>query len=304
MRFPQEVVVQRFLPTYRTLLARGLADEGLAQAAIAELVGVSQAQVSKYLGGEVDVDPRLAGDPRVQETVEEVVEGLADRRLDTVTALARSLRLIRRLENRGPLCDLHAETMPALEGTGCDACIEPEGRVIAEHQALVDVRTALRRLTAIDGVAAWIPHVGTNLAQAVEGAEGPWDVAALPGRIDAVGERARATTEPRLGASQHVATVVLAVMDAYPDHRAAVNLAYRETILEQAEEADLGTVGFDPAYEGRREEVAERVREAGGSTPPAVLYQEGAFGIEPVTYVLGRDAGEVVDRVARLVARA
>lgn len=302
MRFPQEVVVQTFLPTYRALLARSLSKEGLSQEEIADNVGVTQAQVSKYLGGKLDLEPRIAEDPRVLSTVEEVAAGLAEGRLDVVTALAKSLELIRRLENRGPLCELHAERMPALEGTGCDACIEPSSRVISEHQVLVDLRLALRRLVLVDGFTAWVPHVGSNLAQAIEGAEGPWDVAALPGRIDAVGGTASVTTEPSFGASRHVATVVLAVMQAYPGHRGALNLAYRPEIVEKAQAAGVEHASFDPDYEGRQAEVARRVEAAGSDqAPPGLLYHEGAFGIEPVAYLVGTDAPSVVERLETLV---
>jgi predicted fused transcriptional regulator/phosphomethylpyrimidine kinase/predicted transcriptional regulator len=302
MRFPQEVVVHRVLPTYRALLARALDERGLAQEAIADHVGVTQAQVSKYLAGKVDLEPRIEEDPRVRGTVREVAEGLADGELDPVTALARSLELLRRLENRGPVCELHEEAMPELEGTGCDACLDPTSRVLDEHRAVVSVRTALRRLAMLDGLASWIPHVGTNLAEAVEGAEGLWDVAALPGRVDTVGGRVRFDTEPRLGASKHVATLVLAVMDEHPDLRAAVNLACREPLLDAARDAGLRVAGFDPSYEGRRAEVSRRVRDL--DRPPGVLYHEGAFGIEPVAYVLGEDAGHVAERVEALVAGA
>jgi predicted fused transcriptional regulator/phosphomethylpyrimidine kinase/predicted transcriptional regulator len=300
VRFPQEVVVDEFLPTYRAMLARRLAGEGLAQARIAELVGVSQAQVSKYLADDHQLADTYVEDPRVQARANEVAEGLASGRMDEVVALAESLELIRQLENRGPICRQHEERMPELAGTGCDACIEPEGRVLREHQVLVDLRLALRRLLGIEGLADWVPHVGSNLAQAVADAEGVWDVAALPGRINVIDGRARVSTEPSFGASRHVATVVLAVGDEHPSHRAALNLAYREELIGRARERGWTTVRFEADYEGRREHVRTRLAEAGSA--PAVLYHEGAFGIEPVAYLLGEDTLDVVARAERLLA--
>lgn len=304
MRFPQEIVVQAFLPTYRALLAQALAKQGLRQEQIAEHVGVTQAQVSKYLAGRVEVEPRIAEDPRVVSTVNETAAALAEGRLDAVGAMAKSLDLIRTLENRGPICELHAEAMPELEGTGCDACIDPSSRVLAEHQVLVDVRRALRRLLLIEGVGAWIPHVGSNLAQATEHAQGLWDVAALPGRIDVIGGVPRVTTEPRMGASRHVATVVLAIMEEHPDTRAALNLAYTDELLARADASGLEHVKFEASYDGRREAVAESIRQAHGAQPPPILYHEGAFGIEPIAYVLGQDAEHVIDRVQALTGPA
>lgn len=302
MRFPQEVVVEDFLPTYRTLMARRLAEQGLSQDEIAAQIGVSQAQVSKYLGGGMDLVEPIVEDPRVQETVERVCEGLAGGSMDTVSALAESLSLVRRLENRGPICRLHEEQMPALEGTGCDACLDPDSRGMDEHRVIVGLRVAVRRLTTIEGVADWIPHVGSNLAQAIEGAEGIWDVAALPGRINAVGGSAQVRTEPAFGASRHVATIVLAVGDEHPGLRAALNVAYREEIGDAVEALGWTALSFDPSYEGRRERVRERLAEVGAE--PTVLYHEGAFGIEPVAYLLGEDAMVVVQRAQRLIEEA
>lgn len=299
MRFPQEVVVDVFLPTYRTLLARRLAEEGLSQSAIADQVGVSQAQVSKYLSGKTELEDSIASDPRVQATVDEVAEGLAEGTMDTVTALGSSLELVRRLENRGPICELHEERTPELQGTGCDLCLDPDGRVMREHGILVTLRLAIRRLTLLDGIVDWIPHVGSNLAQAIEGAEGLWDVAALPGRINAVGGRAQASTEPAFGASKHVATIALAVAGEHPDLRSALNLAYRDELVERAREQGWGTLSFDATYEARRERVASLL--ADRDEAPVVLYHEGAFGIEPVAYVLGETALDVVERTEVLV---
>lgn len=300
MRFPQEVVVDAFLPTYRTLLARELSKRGLSQAAIADKVGVSQAQVSKYLAGEADVEASIAEDPRVRETVEAVAQGLAEEAMDQVSALAESLSLVRRLENRGPICTIHEERMPELEGTGCDACLDPDSRVMDEHQVLVDLRVALRRLQLVEGFVDWIPHVGSNLAQAREGAEGLWDVAALPGRINTVGGQPRVSTEPAFGASRHVATVVLAVTDVHPPLRSALNVAYREDLLGRADRAGLEAVRFDPSYEARRERVRDLLQER--DEAPALLYHEGDFGIEPVAYLLGEDALDVARRAEELLA--
>lgn len=302
VRFPQEIVTQTFLPTYRALLARSLSERGLAQERIAALVGVSQAQVSKYLAAKVELEPTLAHDERVTTTVERVAGGLADGSLDVVGALAESLELIRRLENRGPLCELHEALVPELKGTGCDACIQPGGLVMAEHHVLTTLRQALRRLQAVPGLAAWVPHVGSNLAQARDGAMDAWDVAALPGRIDVVGQDVRITTEPTFGASRHVAAVVLAVADVHPSLRAALNLAYRPGLEERAAAAGLGTLAFEPTEEGDRAGLAERLRahaEVDGPAP-GLLYHEGAFGIEPVAYLVAEDAAAVVTRLAAM----
>lgn len=304
MRFPQEVVVQRFLPTYRALLAEALYARDLPQRTIADRIGVTQAQVSKYLAGKLDLDPRLVEDPRVQATVASIADGLAQGTVDAVGALAESLDLIARLQAGGPLADLHQAEMPALAGTGFDATLDPDSLAMQEHRVLTELRAVLRRLLNVPDLAAWIPHVGSNLAQARAGAEDIWDVAALPGRIDVVGQRPQATTEPRFGASQHVATVVLAVMDVDPAHRAALNIAYRPELHDHLDAIGFDGLAFQADYEARRQAVSGALAdhaEAHGELPE-VLYHEGAFGIEPVAYILAADAQGVLDRTRALLA--
>ncbi len=306
MRFPQEVVVQRFLPTYRALLAEALYERDLPQRTIADRIGVTQAQVSKYLSSKLEVQARLADDPRVQATVETVADGLADGTLDTVGALAESLSLIARLQAGGPLADLHEAEMPELAGTGFDATLDPDSLAMQEHRVLTELRAVLRRLLDVDGLAGWIPHVGSNLAQARPGAQDTWDVAALPGRIDVVGRRPQATTAPRFGASRHVASVVLAVMDVHEHHRAALNIAYRDELHTLADAAGFAMLAFEPSYEARRQAVSRTVAEhveARGALPE-ILYHEGTFGIEPVAYILGPDAQVVLERTRELLSPA
>ena len=49
---PSELVVDRFLPTVRAMLAERLAERGMTQQEIAAHLGVTQAAVSKYVGGD------------------------------------------------------------------------------------------------------------------------------------------------------------------------------------------------------------------------------------------------------------
>ncbi len=53
MKFIEEVVVEEFLPTFRSMLAEDLRDRGLTQHEVAEALGISQSAVSKYAHGDV-----------------------------------------------------------------------------------------------------------------------------------------------------------------------------------------------------------------------------------------------------------
>lgn len=303
LRLPEEIVVERFLPTARAMLAAELDDHGLTQQEVADHLGVTQAAVSKYVRGDPALEERFAADERMQATVERIAEGFADGSMDGYEALAELLGLVREFEDRGPICAVHEEEMPALQGLGCDLCVRGvDESTVAEREALDAVRTAARRLAAAPGVASHVPNVGTNVATAVPGATDASDVAAVPGRLQAVRGRVLVPADPEFGASQRVAEAVLTAMEVDPDLRGALNLATSKALLGAARACGHEPQQFDADYEDRADRLEARFRERGGV--PRVLYHEGAFGIEPVTYVLGETATDAVDLAVELVRAA
>ena len=303
LRLPSEIVVEDVLPTLRVLLARELAEHGLTQEEIAAHLGVTQAAVSTYINGDPAVEPRIADHDRTTETVESVAAGLADGEMDGYDALAATLELIRAFEDRGPICALHEEAMPGLEGLGCDLCVRgsnPELRT--ERAVLEDVREAARVLATSPGIPDAIPNVGTNVGTALPEADGVADVAAVPGRIYEMGGSVEVPANPEFGASEHVATAILAAMTVDPDRRGAVNLVTDDAVLEAADARGLDTMSFEADYDNRGERLRERFSERGGA--PDLLYHRGAFGIEPITYVVGETGSDAARVAAELVAAA
>ncbi|MFB6296382.1 MAG: thiamine-phosphate synthase family protein [Halobacteriales archaeon] len=300
LRLPSEIITEEVLPTLRAMLARSLADRGLTQEEVAGHLGVTQAAVSTYLGGDARTEPRIAEHPRAEETVERVAEGLASGRMDGYDALAEILDLIRAFEDRGPICDLHEEAMPELEGLSCDLCVRgPDAAVREEREALASVREAARILSSAPGIARVVPNVGSNVGTALPGATGGADVAAIPGRIYAIGGRVEVPANPEFGASEHVATVVLAATDADPDLRGALNLATEDALLDAARDRGIEPLEFDADYEDRGERLRERFADRGAV--PRVVYHRGAFGIEPITYVLGETGVEAAELAVELI---
>jgi predicted fused transcriptional regulator/phosphomethylpyrimidine kinase/predicted transcriptional regulator len=294
LQLPSEIVVDRFLPTVRSMLAVELDDRGLAQQEIATRLGISQAAVSKYLSGKQTGEPRFAEDPRMVETVEYIAEGFASGTLDDYEALSELLDLIRAFEDRGPICAVHEEEMPALAGMGCDLCVRGQDRRLqAERDVLQNVRDAVRRFSNTPAVVDHVPNVGSNIGMALPDAADETDVAAVPGRVHAMRGRVNVPSNPEFGASQHVARTILAVMAVDPSVRGAVNLSTSEALLDGAAEQGFDACAFDASYENRGERVRSLLE--GRESVPRVLYHEGAFGIEPIAYVLGTSAVDAVD---------
>ncbi|MFB6159568.1 MAG: thiamine-phosphate synthase family protein [Haloferacaceae archaeon] len=301
LQLPSEIVVERFLPTARSMLAVELDERGFSQREVAARLGVSQAAVSKYLAGDRRGEGRFAEHPRMQATVERIADGFADGSMDDYEALAELLALVRAFEDRGPICAVHEEEMPALDGLGCDLCVRGRDPDLqAERDVLANVRRAVRQLANAPAVVAHVPNVGTNVGMALPDAADPTDVAAVPGRVHAMRGRLNVPANPEFGASEHVAGALLARMDADPGTRGAVNLATGDDLLAAARDAGFDPVVFDASYEDR----AARLRSifADATPPPRVVYHEGDFGIEPITYVFGETAVDAVSTVVDLVA--
>lgn len=298
---PSETVASAFLPTFRAELAESLDDRGMTQREIAAALGVSQPAVSQYVAGEVDVEPRLAGDPAVEEAVDRLADRLAEDTIARPEMLAEVVALVRSLQDRGTLCELHEEEMPSLQGLGCDVCVRgSDQRALAERRALHGVREATRLLEDAGGeLVELVPAVGTNVAEAPPSADGVTDVAAVPGRITAMRGRIHVPSDPEFGASHHVASVLLGARDGGASHRGAINLATSDDLLATLADAGLAAARFDAESDDRRTTVAALFRD-----DPAldVVYHEGADGLEAVTYVLGSTAADAVARVRDAVA--
>ena len=299
MRFIEEVVVDEFLPTVRSMLAEDLRERGFTQREVADALGISQSAVSKYAHGDVARHERVVEDERVRDLVDRVGEGLAAGDLSPVAALVEIEVLIRQLEEGDLLAALHEDAMPALAAADVEFSIhDPDSRLRERETVLASVRRGLRGLTNASGFAGLIPNVGANVVECVADAASIDDVAAVPGRLVDVKGRAMVPGEPEFGVSEHVAAVVLAAREAGSPARAAVNVRYDPDIVATLAESSP-TVEFDPERP-TREAVADAVAAADAAADTLVLYQAGAVGIEPIVYVLAPTAPEAA-RVVRTV---
>ncbi len=154
-----------------------------------------------------------------------------------------------------------------------------------------------------------VPEVQINLAYALPYAQDYSEVAAFPGRIVAIGERAQPVGCPKFGASRHVTNVVLTAMRHDPRIRAAMNIKFEEKFLVKA-----ASLGFKIGEFSREEEPPEIKAREGATIPwgvdlvcrrlgyvPDIIADRGEIGKEPMIRVLGMDAMEVVKKAIRLL---
>jgi predicted fused transcriptional regulator/phosphomethylpyrimidine kinase len=184
----------------------------------------------------------------------------------------------------------------------------PVGVLLERQRCLEKLQAALQRLLE-EPAGVIIPEVSSNLGYAVPDAKETADVAAVPGRIVRLGERAGVLCAPAFGASTHIARVILAAMRHDPECRAAMNIRFSDEILDACRRLGLRLASFDRADE------PEDVKNVEGSTlewgtdavmarlgaSPDGIWDRGEIGKEPMIRVLGRNPGEVVDKVIGVV---
>lgn len=299
MKFLEEIVVDAFLPTVRSLLAEELRDRGLTQHEIAEAIGVSQSAVSKYVHGDVERDPDILAEGRITTRIAEIADEVAANAMGPVGVLIELEVLIRELEAPGEILSRkHEAAVPALaamEGRG--RIHDPDSRIRQEERTRASVRRAIRRIERTPGFEALVPQVGTNVVEAIPDATDVGDIVGVPGRIIDVEGQVAIPGEPQFGVSGHLAGVLLAARAAGSDARAAINIRYAEDDLISLRAQDEIVMEISGAGS-----VPDAVTEAVVTEPTAtVLAQPGAVGVEPITYLLGRDAPSVVELAISLL---
>jgi hypothetical protein len=298
VKFIEEVVVDEFLPTYRSMLAADLRDRGFTQSEVAEALGISQSAVSKYAHGDVARHDDVLADDRVRDLVERVGEGLASGDVSPVQALVEAEVLIRQLERGDLLATIHQDAVPELAEYGSDFDIhDSDSDLRTAERVLSSLRRGLRVLENASGFARLIPNVGTNLVACTPDANSIDDVAGVPGRIVDVKGRATVPAEPEFGVSEYVASVLLAARGAGADVGAAINVRYDDDVLAALEAQGHVSVEF-----ADEDDIETAVADALAADPDAtVLYQTGSYGVEPIVYVLAADSVSAAEAVRDVV---
>nr|WP_256486937.1 MULTISPECIES: thiamine-phosphate synthase family protein [unclassified Haladaptatus] len=281
------------------MLAEDLRERGLTQSEVADALGISQSAVSKYAHGDVAGNERVREDERVARLVDEIGEGLATESMSQLQALVEVEVLIRRLEDRDLIAQLHEEAMPELAGYGGDFNVhDPDDELRATERVLSSMRRGVHIVEGTSGFTSLIPAVGSNLCECLPNAESIDDVAGIPGRIFDVKGRATIPADPEFGVSGHVASILLAARNEGADVHAALNIRYAPEIVERLESTGRATAEFDAEYD----DLGTAIETALDGTPDAtVLYQTGGYGIEPIVYVLGNSAEEVAEIAREIV---
>jgi hydroxymethylpyrimidine/phosphomethylpyrimidine kinase len=182
-------------------------------------------------------------------------------------------------------------------------------RESSRYNVLMDLEKAKALLEANPRVAALVPEVGMNIAEAVGYAEGVRDVAAIEGRIVKTCEGLKAIGNPRFACSFHLAKYIIEMMKRDSRKRAAINLKFSDETLKILQKRGLAVSFYDRAKEPKRIKNTEGmtipwgVKEAVSRVPeaPDVIYHRGDIGKEPMIVIFGKQAYDLARLVVQLV---
>jgi len=296
---PHELVARYIAPLIKALIAHSLVNRGFSQERVARLLGVSQPMISKYLRRSKDnlftELKRYGINPEEAASVVDLLAALLERGsimeyYNTFTSYINTVLA------RGDLCDFHRELEPRLL-QGCDICRQAFTPV--KDVVVTEVDDALRKFLQHPKAYMIIPNVGSNIVAAKRDARRVSDVVGLSGGIVRVGNKVVAIGSPVYGGSKHTAQILLKVLSRWPRKRAAMVIAYSDKCLEILRSMGLRIVVTGPHEIPERlfEEIEVVLNRVGEE--PDVIADRGGYGLEPVMYILGYSATQVVNLVIK-----
>jgi len=294
---PHELVTKYIAPIIKALIAHRLASRGFSQEKIARLLGVSQPMISKYLRrskesllGELEKYGLSIVEAR---SIVDLLSALLERGsiLEYYSAFTSYVNSVLA---RGDLCKFHRAIEPRLP-LGCDIC--RQAFAPSKDIVVAEVEEAVKMFAQHPKAYMVIPNVGSNIVAARHGASSVSEVVGLTGGIIKAGKQVVIIGSPVYGGSRHTAQVLLVVHNRWPKKRAAMVISYSDKCIDFFKKKGL-TVLFSGPHSSPNE-LLRNIEEIIDShnAPADIIADKGGYGLEPVIYVFGESARQVVERV-------
>ena len=280
------IVVEELLPEIRKAVARDLYRHGTSQEAISDLLGVSQAMVSRYLKGDPvrNLFPEDFLAPIIRNLSAYAIQGATP---DEMTSMF--CRRCQEMMGSEVFMRRYAERFPGSSIAACDIHDLGEGRT----SVLEELSASARFLNGRD-LHDLIPAVKMNMAQCTGNAVDRGDVASFPGRLQDTDGKVRQTSPPQFGVSRHLAGILLEAHAADPSIRAVISAGLSSKVRDAIVRMGLRSSDIDRDGSGILHfsgEIKKGIR---------ILADPGDFGIEPCLYIMGGSSLEISRTVVDL----
>ncbi len=149
-----------------------------------------------------------------------------------------------------------------------------------------------------------IPEVGINIGYALPKARSSDDICALTGRLVRVGAGVDYLGKPEFGASKHVARIILTAMKFDKKIRSAMNIKYRQEIINICKNLGYSIGTFNRELEpkdGSSLEWGSKIAIETLGFVPDLIYDTGGVGKEPMIRILGKEPQDVIDKLKKIV---
>ena len=276
-------VGSKWLDRLHQQLAKELRVNGWSQMEIAKATGSTQSTVSRQIMKPVVSLEASADETTVDGWARELAHSLAQ--LGTGASVTRQ-RLVFEFQFAGNQTLRYDKTL-----TGMNLDEDQATRALLRRLEWATGRLDLRRLQS------YMPAVGMNIAACLENATSLEEVGAYPGRMTLVDNVLRRHETPEMGASNHLANVLLQAKAVDGEKCAILNLK-PPTLDGMVDQGDINYISDELDYKLGLAPKGELQPHAGRLD---IILDEGAFGWEPSLYILAPNPMDLIDRVHAII---
>lgn len=123
MILPEELASKSVIPALRALIVKRLVeDHGMTQQEAAQLLGVTQPAVSKYLHEKRGAAIRLIGIREIDQATTEIAEMVSSQKAKPIEVMSRIEAACEYVRRNRYMCDLHKKLEPGMDIDSCHVC--------------------------------------------------------------------------------------------------------------------------------------------------------------------------------------
>jgi predicted fused transcriptional regulator/phosphomethylpyrimidine kinase len=254
------IISETELSNAKAGIARGLHKIGKTQAEISKMLNITQPMVSKYLS-----EKNPAQEDR--KTTEKIIAMIKKNKSISFSCIATPKPIPANQE----YFIATAEHIQSNEKSGI-------------INALVEAAESLRE----KNLSGLLPEVKVNIAFCTKDAKSKSDVASFPSGLVFSKNYLKTYLEPEFGTSRHLSEILLYVRKINPGMQCVMNIKYSNVVLEKIKKAKFAYAFFNEDY--KLDKSAKNFD---------ILAHKGGFGIEPTTYIFGKSAKEVIEKLEK-----
>ncbi|MGB9727781.1 MAG: thiamine-phosphate synthase family protein [Nitrososphaeria archaeon] len=300
-----ETIAEDLLPPIRALVAHRLREKGYSQTQISNFLGKTQPLISHYLSNSREYwVSKLKSFGLELEVIESYVDTLSRDIVSEPKAAIKTFNLMLKdfLKN-GKICNIHKQKIPSLKG--CNICVEVffQPTLSGEKEFLLKkLEKAIKDIEESPYFVSIIPEVYVNIAASLENCHSFEDIATIPGRIVRVKNRAKALMPPEFGIISHLTKLLLEVKKIDPSINVVINIKYDKKLAHIVSTSNISFIKTEHDIIYDEDDVINSIRKAIEKigNVPKVVFDEGGFGLEPITYVFGNTIEETINLVLDL----